>query len=224
MASILNKKEYLGHTVNFKTRKHFKDKKSHYVAQKYWQVFENTQEPIVDEETFNNAQKCRTGIKRYPNGWGEPHPLDGKMYCFDCGSLMYCHRTSNGKTSAQYVCAKYGQQAVGTQCSFGHRINADAVVDILNDTLRYLKFQIDEELEAFIEQITQPESDSRSAEIKAKTEKQKACQKHIGELEKLICKIYEDNALGRMPESRYETLITQYSKEQLAMKEEYSQL
>ena len=69
VASILTKKEYLGHTVNFKTRKHFKDKKSHYVAQKYWQVFDNTQESIVDEETFNNAQKCRTGIKRYPKEW-----------------------------------------------------------------------------------------------------------------------------------------------------------
>ncbi len=112
VASILTRKEYLGHTVNFKTRKHFKDKKSHYVAQKYWQVFEDTQEPIIDEETFYNAQKCRTGIKRYPNGWGEPHPLDGKMICHDCGSLMYCHRTSNGKKVAQYVCAKYGKQPV----------------------------------------------------------------------------------------------------------------
>lgn len=47
VASILTRKEYLGHTVNFKTRKHFKDKKSHYVAQKYWQIFEDTQEPIA---------------------------------------------------------------------------------------------------------------------------------------------------------------------------------
>ena len=46
VANILTKKEYLGHTVNFKTRKHFKDKKSHYVAQKYWQIFEDTQEPM----------------------------------------------------------------------------------------------------------------------------------------------------------------------------------
>lgn len=224
ISAILTKKEYLGHTVNFKTRKHFKDKKSHYVAQKYWQVFENTQDPIVDEETFYNAQKCRTGIKRYPNGWGEAHPLDGKMYCFDCGSLMYCHRTSNGKRVAQYVCAKYGKQPVGSLCSSGHRINADAVVEILKETLRYLKLQIDEDPEGFIDQITQMESAGRNAETKAKAERQKACQKRIGELEKLICKIYEDNALGRMPESRYETLITQYSKEQMALKEEYAKL
>ena len=220
VASILTRKEYLGHTVNFKTRKHFKDKKSHYVAQKYWQIFEDTQEPIIDEETFENAQKCRTGIKRYPNGWGEPHPLDGKMVCHDCGGLMYCHRTSNGKKVAQYVCAKYGKQPVGTYCSSGHRINADAVMEIVRDTLKYLKTTIDENPEEFIEHITQTEADNRNAEAKKKQDRLKVCRKRVDELERLICKIYEDNALGKMPESRYETLVRQYSNEQNILNEE----
>ena len=224
VASILTRKEYLGHTVNFKTRKHFKDKKSHYVAQKYWQIFEDTQEPIIDEETFENAQKCRTGIKRYPNGWGEPHPLDGKMFCHDCGSLMYCHRTSNGKKVAQYVCAKYGKQPVGTYCSSGHRINADAVMEIVRDTLKYLKTTIDENPEEFIEHITQNEADNRTAEAKKKQDRLKVCRKRMDELERLICKIYEDNALGKMPESRYETLVRQYSKEQTELNEEIDQI
>ncbi|MBR5635795.1 MAG: recombinase family protein [Pseudobutyrivibrio sp.] len=224
VANILTKKEYLGHTVNFKTRKHFKDKKSHYVPQKYWQIFENTQEPIIDEETFYNAQKCRKGIKRYPNGWGEPHPLDGKMRCFDCGSLMYCHRTSNGKRVAQYICAKYGKQPVGTYCSSGHRVNADAVIEILRDTLRYLKSTIEDDPELFVEQITQVEADNRNAETKKKLDRLNACKKRISELEKLICKIYEDNALGKMPESRYETLISTYSKEQNSLKSECDSL
>ena len=224
VASILTRKEYLGHTVNFKTRKHFKDKKSHYVAQKYWQIFEDTQEPIIDEETFENAQKCRTGIKRYPNGWGEPHPLDGKMVCHDCGSLMYCHRTSNGKKVAQYVCAKYGKQPVGTYCSSGHRINADAVIEIVRDTLRYLKTTIDDNPEEFIERITQNEADNRNAEAKKKQERLMVCRKRIDELERLICKIYEDNALGKMPESRYETLARQYSKEQNELSEEVDRI
>lgn len=220
VASILTRKEYLGHTVNFKTRKHFKDKKSHYVAQKYWQIFEDTQEPIIDEETFENAQKCRTGIKRYPNGWGEPHPLDGKMVCHDCGGLMYCHRTSNGKKVAQYVCAKYGKQPVGTYCSSGHRINADAVMEIVRDTLKYLKTTIDENPEEFIEHITQTEADNRNAEARKKQDRLKVCRKRVDELERLICKIYEDNALGKMPESRYETLVRQYSNEQNSLNEE----
>ncbi len=224
IANILTKKEYLGHTVNFKTRKHFKDKKSHYVPQKYWQIFENTQEPIIDEETFYNAQKCRNGIKRYPNGWGEPHPLDGKMRCYDCGSLMYCHRTNNGKKVAQFVCAKYCKIPVGTQCSSGHRINGDAVIEILRETLRYLKTTIDDNPEMFIEQVTQTESEKKDVEARKKQERLKACKKRVDDLERLICKIYEDNALGRMPESRYETLIRQYSKEQTELNEEIEQI
>lgn len=48
IASILKKQEYLGHTVNFKTRKHFKDKKSKYVSEDNWLIFKNTHEPIID--------------------------------------------------------------------------------------------------------------------------------------------------------------------------------
>ena len=55
IANILKKREYLDHTVNFKTAKHFKDKKSHYVTEDNWVIFENTQEPIIDQETFDNV-------------------------------------------------------------------------------------------------------------------------------------------------------------------------
>lgn len=220
VASILTKKEYLGHTVNFKTRKHFKDKKSHYVAQKYWQIFENTQEPIIDEETFYNAQKCRQGIKRYPNGWGEPHPLDGKLICPDCGGKLYCHRADNGKRVAMYTCGNYNKQPVGSVCKSPHRIKADALIEIIRETLRFLKSTIEADPTEFIEQITQTEEDNRSIEAKKKQERLKICRKRVDELERLICKIYEDNALGKLPESRYDTLIRQYSKEQESLNNE----
>ncbi len=57
VVGILSKREYLGETVNFKTRKHFKDKKSHYVSMDQWTVFEGTQEPIIDQETFDTVQR-----------------------------------------------------------------------------------------------------------------------------------------------------------------------
>ena len=220
VASILTKKEYLGHTVNFKTRKHFKDKKSHYVAQKYWQIFENTQEPIIDEETFYNAQKCRQGIKRYPNGWGEPHPLDGKLICPDCAGKLYCHRNNNGKRIAMFTCGNYGKVPVGTLCSSPHRIKAEALIEIVRETLRFLKSTIEADSKEFIEQITQTEEDNRSEEVKKKQTRLNVCRKRVDELERLICKIYEDNALGKLPESRYETLIRQYSKEQESLNNE----
>ena len=89
IAEILKKYEYLGHTVNFKTRKHFKDKKSHYVDESEWVIFENTQEPIIDQQTFDTVQKIRKNVRRYPNGWGEVAPLTGLLFCADCGGKMY---------------------------------------------------------------------------------------------------------------------------------------
>ena len=44
------------------------------------------------------------------------------------------------------------------------------------------------------------------------------------ELEKLICKIYEDNALGKLPDARYEALDAQYAKEQDALNAEITEL
>jgi len=63
VAGILKKREYLGHTVNFKTGKHFKDKKSHYVSEDNWTMFENTQEAIIDQETFDNVQRIRSNVR-----------------------------------------------------------------------------------------------------------------------------------------------------------------
>ena len=102
IVNILKKREYLGHTINFKTRKHFKDKKSHYVSEDEWTIFENTHEAIIDQQTFDLAQKIRSNVRRYPNGWGEAAPLTGLLYCADCGGKMYVHRTNNGKRISQF--------------------------------------------------------------------------------------------------------------------------
>ena len=88
ICNLLEKREYLGHTINFKTRKHFKDKKSHYVPEDEWTIFENTHEAIIDQQTFDLVQKIRGNVRRYPDGWGEAAPLTGLLYCADCGGKM----------------------------------------------------------------------------------------------------------------------------------------
>ena len=113
IVNILKKREYLGHTINFKTRKHFKDKKSHYVSEDEWTIFENTHEAIIDQQTFDLVQKIRSNVRRYPNGWGEAAPLTGLLYCADCGGKMYVHRTNNGKRISQYTCSNYTKVPCG---------------------------------------------------------------------------------------------------------------
>ena len=84
-----------------------------------WTVFENTQEAIIDPETFDNVQRIRSNVKRYPDGWGEAHPLTGLMYCADCGSKMYVHRVNNGKRGYHNILVLHIlKSSVGTLC--GH--------------------------------------------------------------------------------------------------------
>ena len=62
---ILEKPEYYGHTVNFRT--HMKSYKAHkivYDSQDKWQIFENTQEPIISQREFDLVQELRKNKRR----------------------------------------------------------------------------------------------------------------------------------------------------------------
>ncbi len=214
VAGILKKREYLGHTVNFKTRKHFKDKKSHYVSEDNWTVFENTQEAIIDQETFDNVQRIRSNVRRYPDGWGEAHPLTGLMYCADCGSKMYVHRVNNGKRVPQYTCSAYSKVPVGTLCQTQHRINADVVMELIKELLKAVAEYSQLNREEFLETVKKAQTSQQSSEITRLKSRLAEAKKRVQELEKLICRIYEDNILGKLPDERYAILDGQYSKEQ----------
>ena len=224
VVEILKKREYLGHTVNFKTRKHFKDKKSHYVDESEWTIFENTHEAIIDQETFDNVQRIRGNARRYPDGFGEAHPLTGLMYCADCGGKMYVHRTYNGKRVPQYTCGQYGKYPIGSLCPTQHRIKAEAVLTLIADMLRAIAEYSRNDRAEFIRTVQETQAAQQTADISKKRKRLAAAQKRAGELEKLICKIYEDNALGKLPDARYEALDAQYAKEQEALNAEIAEL
>ena len=224
IVNILKKREYLGHTINFKTRKHFKDKKSHYVSEDEWTIFENTHEAIIDQQTFDLAQKIRSNVRRYPNGWGEAAPLTGLLYCADCGGKMYVHRTNNGKRISQYTCSNYTKVPCGTLCLTQHRINESAVLTLVSDTLRAIAEYSRNDRTEFIHTVQETQVAQQSADISKKRRHLATAQKRAGELEKLICKIYEDNALGKLPDTRYKALDAQYAKEQDALEIEIAEL
>lgn len=221
---ILTNPSYLGHTCNFKTRKHFKDKKSHYVDQDQWNIIKDTHEPIIDQETYDTVQRIRASIRRYPDGWGEVHPLAGLLYCADCGSPMYIHRTGNGNRTANFSCSGYGKVPVGSKCASGHWVNADSVMKLIQETLREI-VRFSKEYEEEFTCIVRSEIENRqSSEMKGQKTRLTACQKRLDELETLLCKIYEDNTLGKLPDRRYQILEAQYTKEQEALEAEIDSL
>lgn len=220
IASILKKKEYLGHTVNFKTRKHFKDKKSKYVSEDNWLIFENTHEAIIDQETFDNVQRIRGNVKRYPDGWGEYHPLTGLMYCADCGSKMYVHRTNNYKNIPYYVCSNYKKVPCGTLCPSAHRIKAEVVLNLIQETLKDIKNYLDEDNEAFLHSIQNEMEETEKMEMEKKKTRLTDSKNRLQELERLMCRIYEDMILEKIPNTRYEILNNQYETEQRELSKE----
>ena len=224
VVEILKKREYLGHTVNFKTRKHYKDKKSHYVSEDEWTIFENTHEAIIDQQTFDLVQKIRSNVRRYPNGWGETAPLTGLLYCADCGGKMYVHRTNNGKRISQYTCSQYSKVPVGVLCKTQHRINESVVLELISELLKAIAEYASHDRAEFIRVVQEAQDSQQTAEVRKKKARLATAKNRLKELEVLLCKIYEDNILGKLPDSRYATLDAQYGKEQAELTEEISSL
>ena len=224
ICNILEKREYLGHTINFKTRKHFKDKKSHYVPEDEWTIFENTHEAIIDQQTFDLVQKIRGNVRRYPDGWGEAAPLTGLLYCADCGGKMYVHRTNNGKRISQYTCSQYSKVPVGKLCTTQHRINEDVVLSLVSEMLKAIAEYAKHDRAEFVRVVQEAQSSQQTAEVKKQRTRLAAAKQRVSELEVLLCKIYEDNILGKLSDSRYATLDAQYAKEQVELTAEISTL
>ena len=137
---------------------------------------------------------------------------------------MYVHRTNNGKRISQYTCSNYTKVPCGTLCHTQHRINESAVLTLVSDTLRAIAEYSKNDRTEFIHTVQETQVAQQSADIAKKRRRLAAAQKRAGELEKLICKIYEDNVLGKLPDARYRALDAQYAKEQDALEIEIAEL
>ena len=229
ITDMVKKPEYMGHTVNFRTHKDsYKDTHSRKLDSDDWIIFENTQEPIVDEETWNMVQKIRE-TKRRPNKKGEPNPLTGLMFCADCGAKMFNHRTGGyekkdkdgnptGKyTNAQdnYHCSTYSlsRNKFEHKCT-QHHVRTDVVRDLLLEVIKAASTYVKEHEAEFVEKVRNATALQQESEAKAMKKHLSREQKRINELNTLIKKIYEDNVNGKLSDKRFEMLLADYEAEQ----------
>jgi DNA invertase Pin-like site-specific DNA recombinase len=225
ICAMLKKREYLGHTVNFKSKKDsYKDKRNHYVPEDEWVVFENTHEAIIDQETFDTVQRLRANVKRRPDGWGYTHPLTGLLYCADCGAKLYVQRINNGKAKPYYTCHNYKRVPAGVNCPTPHRVDADTVIELVKATLgEIVKFAVSDRA-AFAKLVRERLSEKQSGEIKSQKKRLTTVTKRLADLEILQRRIYEDNALGKLPDKRYSEMSEGYDREQSDLEREAAEL
>ena len=131
MANILENLEYTGCTVNFKSyKKSYKSKKRIDLPKEDWAIFENTQEAIIDKQTFETVQKIRQA-KRRPTDMGEMSPLSGLIYCADCGKKMYLCRCTTMKQKEYFNCSTYRKKK-RKYCT-SHQITVEALAVIIQE-------------------------------------------------------------------------------------------
>jgi hypothetical protein len=203
----------MGCTVNFRTKKDsYKSKKKRHNPKEEWQVFEDTQEPIVSKETWETAQKCHT-VKRRRNTTGEVNPLTGLVYCADCGGRMYNHRSGDGTCESHncYACVRYSQYP--PKCTM-HYIKVSVLQEIVLDTIRKVCGFVRESEDEFVIMVREA-SKLQTAETAKEQKKQIAkAQKRVTDLDGIISSLYEDKVSGSITAKRFEMLSAQYESEQ----------
>jgi hypothetical protein len=212
--NILDRPEYMGDTGNFCTRKaSFKVKKTSHNPQDEWQIFRDTQEPIVSREMWETAQKCRTVVRR-PTKDGEPNPLTGLVYCGDCGSRMWNHRGKHADkypSQDSYACNQYSQYPPKCTC---HHISTANLRAIVLDAIRTVSDYVKDN-EAEFMRLVREESESQTADsLKESKRKLDRDKRRVTELDKLIKGLYEDKVSGSLSAKRFEILSREYEAEQ----------
>lgn len=217
VALILGYWEYLGYTVNFKTRKKsYKSKRVIIQPMEEWKIFKGTHEPIIDEETFMAVQKIRAG-KRRLDSLGEPSPFSGLLFCGDCGSKLYLRRQRNPKQKDYFVCSIYRKKKKYFCTSHFIRL-ADVERIVLEDIQKVTAFARNHQQE-FLETIKMRsvrELELMKAENTVELDKAK---RRVVEIDMIIQKLYEDNLSGKITDERFTRLSETYESEQATLKQ-----
>ena len=223
---ILEKQEYMGHTVLGKTVSvSYKTKKRRKAEPDELMIFKNTHPAIVDEETWHLAQKLRKTVRK-PSYNRPPHPLTGLVYCADCGSKM-THRqpspTKKKKYDADdaYICGSYRQRT--RDCTM-HFIKTSVLWELILTAIREVSDYVRQDEQAFIDKVRQT-STVQMAETQREQKRRLAeATERNGELNTLIKKLYEGNATGKIPDKHFERLLSEYDSEQTALETEIEDL
>ena len=213
VSGILERLEYLGHTVNFKTRKQsFKSKKKLWNDPSEWVIFENTQEPIIEESVFLIVQKIRQGRCR-PTRMGDMGMFSGLLFCADCGGKMYLCRANRYKPEQEYyLCSTYRKdRALCTTHSIRRIVLEEIVLRNLREAIQYVSQHEDD----FIQQAADQSLREQNKELAQKKDDLSRSQKRIAELDVIIKRLYEDNISGKLSDERFIKLSHDYELEQM---------
>ena len=209
---ILENRQYTGCTVNFKTTYvSFKVKKTVHIPEEEWQIIPNTQEAIIDEDTFERVAELRRSRRRN-TATGKTSIFAGLLYCADCGSKLYFAAAKSIKEHQEfYRCSQYKENRGA--CSI-HYIRDVVLKEMVLEAIQKVAKYVAEYEPVFLYLFAKKNTLGRETTIRTMKTKIEKSKQRIKELDMLIERIYEDNVLGKISDDRFYRMSANYEKEQ----------
>ena len=226
---ILDRQEYLGHTVLGKTiSENFKTKKRRKARPDELLFFPDTHEAIVDQATWDLANKHRKRKPRNLHSNGKlTHRLSGLVFCADCGARMSyaapesAHSDKDYDSFSNFQCSNYRSRY--NDCTT-HFIKASALEEIILKAVQTVAEHVLSDEAAFLEEL-RVQWDSKQDRVFDEEKKElAAARKRFRELDNLIQSLYESKVRGSIPDRQAERLITQYDEEQAKLEARIAEL
>ncbi len=218
VAGILERQEYTGCIVNFKTyTKSLKFKKRMENPKENQRIFEGTQPAIIEYGQWERVQALRAN-KRRPAKTGKTSIFSGLVYCADCGAKLYYCTCISYKDASQdhFLCSNYKSNTGSCQIHYIREITLyKRVLECIQRTLTYVRLFRDD----FTQEMLAQDEASRKAELIQKRKALSGAQKRMEDLDKIIQRLYEDSVLGRLSELRFQKLSAQYESEQAEIRQ-----
>lgn len=221
---ILEKREYMGHTVLGKTiSESYKTKKRRKATEDELMIFENTHEAIIDEETWNNVQRLIETKRRPKKNGAPPCRLSGLLYCADCGSKLSHRYNSRNKYDADnsYGCSSYRQYT--RNCTM-HYIRVSVVENLILETIREVSAYALSNEKEFVKKVREASDVQQEATMKEYRRRLGKAKRRHEELDDLVKKLYESFATGKIPEKHFDRLLSGYDNEQTTLEAEMQEL
>lgn len=208
---ILSQTAYAGHTVNFQTAvKSYKTKKQIRLPKEDWIIYRNTQEPIIDEKTFETVQQMRK-VKRARTKYNEPNKFSGLLYCADCGNHLTIQRVARNRKMDNFSCATYRKKKKGL-CSCHRILVSDLETIVKEDLQKVCEYVLFHEKEFTDEYLSGSKRETVKFQAKTKAELKRLSERQE-EIGRIIRKLYEDNVNGRITDERFDFLAKSYEDE-----------
>lgn len=218
---ILRREEYKGYTVNLRTAKPDQWTKAQQRPKEEWFVFENKHEAIVDAALWERAQQVLSNRPLQQRRTQVDMALSSLVYCADCGKRMYCEHVSAQRKNGQrhevtrFRCASHAisRHWEHSLCS-ANQIAETILLPLVQEMIRSVsQFAISDEI-AFRHVVEGAAAQEQKAQVDALRKQFAGQERRCNELERLLAKLYEDYALQRIPETRFEALTAAYETEQ----------